>query len=228
MKKEKKEKKDVRKKGTGKVIGFILMLVGLSLILAGIYDILGYNARISNYEKTVGTLVGFNETNGYFIPVYHYSVDGQIYEVEAKYMLNSESSLDSFNNRATVYYDIDNHMSAVIKTIGPDYFVILSGVALILVAISFILKENEPDTIKEQVARTKVITTFWMLAVITFGIGFETFLCCNYDKVSVILMNPVNLMWGIIFLLVLVIVFVLWISNLTKSKTKALNIYEDE
>ena len=41
-------------------------------------------------------------------------------------------------------------MSAVIKTIGPDYFVILSGIDLILIAISFVLRENEPDTAKGQ------------------------------------------------------------------------------
>ena len=227
MKRE-KETKTKKQKGIGKIVGILLALTGLSLILAGIYDILGYNTRMSNYEQTTGTLVGFNEKNEYYVPVYHYSVDGQIYEVEATYMLNEPTELDAFNRQATIYYDIDNHMSAVMKTIGPDYFVILSGIALILIAISFVLKENVPDTIKGQVSRTKAITTFWMFAAILFGIGFETFLCCNYDKFTVILMSPVNLLWSIIILIIIVLVLILWISNLTKSKSKAYNIFEDE
>lgn len=229
MRKEKvKEPKAKKQKGIGKIVGILLALTGLALILAGVYDILGYNTRMSNYEPTTGTLVGFNETGGYYVPVYHYSVDGQIYEVEATYMLNEQTDLDSFNRQATVYYDVDNHMSAVIKTIGPDYFVILSGIALILIAISFVLRENEPDTVKGQVSRTKVITTFWTFAAILFGIGFETFLCCNYDKFTVIFMSPVNLLWSIIILIIIVLVLILWISNLTKSKSKAYNLYEDE
>lgn len=221
---DKIEIKITKENKTIKLLSLIFIIAGLALLFAGFYDAYNYEQKMSNYSTTTGKLSGYNTIfGGSKKPVYTYNVNGESYEVEATYSVASTST--SSSEEATIYYDSNNYMSSEVASIGPDWFIILSGLSIIAIAVGFLIKSSTPITVKEQVSRSKVITTFWAMAVIMFAVGLETFICSQYDNIMVVFGTTTGIIWTCVLILAILTTLVLWSINIVKEKNKALNLY---
>ena len=209
------------------LLNILFLVVGVSLILVGYLDLRSYKAHLATYTETEGRLTSYVEKVDGYVPVYTYTVNGESYEVEAKYVLSEKNPLDSSSNStATVYYETANVLNAEVKTIGSYYFVMASGVSLLFVALGYLLKATRPETLKEQAAMSKVITGIWLLGILLFCVGFQTFLCAPFDKFELIFLDTFKTLWALVFLVIMLTLIVLWVINVNKSKNKAYNLFD--
>ena len=209
------------------LLNILFLVVGVSLILVGYLDFRSYKIHLTTHTETEGRLTSYVEKIDGYVPVYTYTVNGESYEVEAKYTLSEKNPLDnSSNSIATIYYETANPLNAEVKTIGAYYFVLASGVCLIFIAIGYLLKATYPETLKEQANMSKVITGVWLLGVLTFCLGFLTFLCAPFDKFNLIFLDTFKTLWALVFVIIAMLLIVLWAINAKKSKNKCYNLFD--
>lgn len=210
------------------LLNILFLVVGVSLILVGYLDYRSYKLHLTTHSETEGKLTSYVEKVDGYVPVYTYVVNGETYEVEAKYTLNEKNPLDnSSNSTATIYYETANPLNAEVKTIGAYFFVMSSGFCLVFIALGYLLKATYPETLKEQANMSKVITGVWLMGVLIFFFGFLTFLCAPYDKFNLIFLDTFKTLWALVFVIMAVLLIVLWAINFKKSKNKCYNLFEN-
>lgn len=209
------------------LLNILFLVIGISLILVGALDLRNYKNHLADYTEVEGKLTGYVEKVDGYVPVYTYVVKGEKYEVEAKYVLSEKTPLDnSSNSTAVVYYETDNVLNAEVKTIGAFYFVIASGVCLLFIALGYLLKATRPETLKEQATMSKVIMGLWLLGILIFCFGFQTFLCAPFDKFELIFLDTFKTLWVLVFVVIMITLCVLWVINAGKSKNKCYNLFD--
>ncbi len=209
------------------LLNLLFLVMGISLILVGFLDLRNYKSHLSNYTEAEGKLTSYVEKSDGFVPVYSYMVNGEKYEVEAKYVLREKTPLDnSSNSTAVVYYETANPLNAEVKTIGAFYFVLASGVCLLFIALGYLLKATRPETLKDQATMSKAIMGLWLVGVLIFCFGFQTFLCAPYDKFELIFLDVFKTLWALVFAVIMITLWVLWVINAYKTKNKCYNLFE--
>lgn len=209
------------------LLNLLFLVIGVSLILVGYLDYRSYKSHLASFTETEGRLSSYVERSDGYIPVYTYTVKGESYEVEAKYVLGDKTPLNNgANSTAVVYYETANVLNAEVKTIGSYYFVMASGVSLLFVALGYLLKATHPETLKDQTSMTKIITMIWLFGIVIFCVGFQSFLCAPYDKFELIFLNTFKTLWALVFVVIMLTLIVLWVINVNKSKNKAYNLFD--
>lgn len=160
--------------------GVIILLIGIGLLVGGLFMRNDRQKKMECYVKTTGMVVDEDYDDGTSTPIYGFKVNGEIYEVRDSVATAERGRVGS---RVTIYYNPDNPADAFADTnanshnllflLGGFFSLLALGVILnSLNTSNTIVKENFPAFLFGAIFVGFPAACFYMLPGLGFVIKF--------------------------------------------------------